>query len=82
MTGAEQKLSTVYADLGNKYRLLETTENKLNTTADSLKTQYKEKLGVDPYEAIMEMYNNNYAYNAALKVGSQLMSSSLFDFVR
>ncbi len=82
MTGAEQKLSTVYADLGNKYRLLETTENKLNTTADSLKTQYKEKLGVAPYEAIMEMYNNNYAYNAALKVGSQLMSSSLFDFVR
>lgn len=82
MTGAEQTLSTVYSDLGNKYRLLETTEDKLNTTADSLKQQYKDILGADPYESIMEMYNNNYAYNAALKVGSQLMSSSLFDFVR
>ncbi len=82
MTGAEQTLSTVYSDLGNKYRLLETTESRLNTKADNLKKQYSDKLGADPYEAIMEMYNNNYAYNAALKVGSQLMSSSLFDFVR
>lgn len=82
MTTAEQRLSTTYSDLGNKYRLLETTTTKLNATADSLKIQYKDKLGADPYESIMEMYNNNYAYNAALKVGSQLMSSSLFDFVR
>lgn len=82
MTTAEQKLSTTYSELGNKYRLLETTTTKLNATADSLKIQYKDKLGADPYESIMEMYNNNYAYNAALKVGSQLMSSSLFDFVR
>ena len=82
MTTAEQKLSTIYSDLGNKYRLLETTTKKLNATADSLKIQYKDKLGADPYEAITEMYNNNYAYNAALKVGSQLMSSSLFDFMR
>lgn len=82
MTGAEQTLSTVYSDLGNKYRLLETTESRLKTKADNLTKQYADKLGADPYEAIMEMYNNNYAYNAALKVGSQLMSSSLFDFVR
>lgn len=82
MTGAEQTLSTVYSDLGNKYRLLETTESRLKTKADNLTKQYADKLGADPYEAIMELYNNNYAYNAALKVGSQLMSSSLFDFVR
>lgn len=82
MTTAEQTISTVYADLGNKYSLLEDTTTKLNNTADSLKLQYKDILGADPYESIMEMYNSNYAYNAALKVGSQLMTSSLFDFVR
>lgn len=82
MTTAEQGLGSIYSDLGNKYNLLETTEARLNNTADALTTQYKDKLGADPYESIMEMYNNNYAYNAALKVGSQLLSSSLFDFVR
>lgn len=82
MTTAEHAIGSVYADLGNKYHLLENTETRLNNTKDTLTEQYKDKLGADPYEAIMEMYNNNYAYNAALKVGSQLMSSSLFDFVR
>lgn len=82
MTDAEHTISTVYSDLGNKYKTLETTEDRLNTLTDSLKVQYKDIVGADPYESILEMYNNQYAYNAALQVGSNLMQSSLFDFVR
>lgn len=82
MTEAEHTISTVYSDLGNKYKTLETTEDRLNTLTDSLKVQYKDIVGADPYESILEMYNNQYAYNAALQVGSNLMQSSLFDFVR
>lgn len=82
MTEAEHVVSTVYSDLGNKYKTLDNTEERLNTLTDSLKVQYKDIVGADPYESILEMYNNQYAYNAALQVGSNLMQSSLFDFVR
>lgn len=81
MTETEHTVSTVYSDLGNKYHLLETTEDKLNIEKNSLTEEYKDKLGADPYESIIEMYNNQYAYNASLQVGSKLMSSSLFDFM-
>lgn len=81
MTVSEHSISSFYADLGNKYRLIDDMDNRLGDLMDSLKISYKEKLGADPYESIMEMYNNNYAYNAALQVGSRLMSSSLFDFM-
>lgn len=81
MTSAEQRVSSMYADLGNKYRLLDDMDDRLGELKISLETQYKDKLGADPYEAIMEMFNHQYSYNAALQVGSKLMSSSLFDFV-
>ena len=82
MTESEHKTSTVYSDLGNKYHLIENLETKLNNSLDSLNVQYKDTVGADPYEAIYEMFNNQYSYNAALQVGSNLMSSSLFDFIR
>lgn len=81
MTVSEHSLSSFYSELGNKYRLIDNLDEKLGDLKISLETQYKDKLGADPYESIMEMYSNNYAYNAALQVGSKLMGSSLFDFM-
>lgn len=82
MTESEHKTSTVYSDLGNKYHLIENLETKLKNSLDSLTIQYKDEVGADPYESIYEMFNNKYSYNAALQVGSNLMGSSLFDFIR
>ena len=82
MTVTEHTISTSYSDLGNKYKLLEETATRLDSIEDSLTEQYKDTLGADPYQAIMEMFNNQYSYNAALQEGSKLMTSSLFDFVR
>lgn len=81
MTITEHRVTTVYTDLGNKSRLLEDTENRLTVIKNSLTEQYKDALGADPYAAILEMYNNQYSYNAALQVGSKLLNSSLFDFI-
>lgn len=81
MTTAEQRVSSMYADLGNKYRLIDDMDDRLGELKLSLETQYKDKLGADPYESIIEMYNHQYSYKAALQVGSKLMSSSLFDFM-
>lgn len=82
METSEHTTTTVYSDLGNKYKILEDTDTRLKNLQDSLTVQYKDILGADPYGSILEMYNNQYAYNAALQVGSNLMTSSLFDFVR
>lgn len=74
-------ISTIYSDFGNKYSLLEDLDEKLGKSMDSLTEQYTELLGADTYEAITEMYSYQYSYNAALKMGSQMMQSSLFDYL-
>lgn len=81
MAVAEHKISTVYSDLGTKYALIDTTEDKLKSLQDGLKEQYKDKLGADPYEAIMEMFSYQYSYTASLQLSSKLMESSLFNFI-
>ena len=78
----EHTISTIYSDLGNKYSLVETTKTRLDTLSDNLTEEYKDILGADPYEAITEMYSYQYSYSAALKMGSNLMQSSLFDFIK
>lgn len=82
MVTTEHRVSAVYSDLGNKYRLLDDTTDKLSLEKNNLTEQYTDVWGADPYESIVEMYNSQQAYNAALKVGTNLMSSSLFDFMR
>lgn len=82
MTGTEHQISTVYSSIGTKYSMLETTEKKLESMKDSLEEQYKDKLGADPYQAIMDVYSYQYAYAAAQKAASYMMQSSLFDFIR
>ena len=81
MGEAEHTISRVYTDLGNKSNLLDSTSKRLDALEDSLEARYKDILGADPYEAIMEMYSYQYAYSASLKVGANLMQSSLFDFL-
>ena len=76
------RLGTIYEELGIKYSRLDDTHTRLLSVQDSLTEAYADKLGADPYEAIMEMVSNQYSYNAALKVGSKLMETSLFDFMR
>ena len=82
MTLTEHYVSTVYSDLGNKYSLLETTESKLTLSKQLLTEQYADKMGADPYEAVMEMYSYQYSYSAAQQVATRLFQSSLFDFMR
>jgi len=78
---SEQRISNTYRELGLKQSILTDTQTRLNSTKDTLEKQYKDKLGIDPYDAIVKMYSQQYAYQAAMKVGSNIMQSSLFDFV-
>lgn len=76
------RLGTIYEELGIKYSRLDDTHTRLLSVQDSLTEAYADKLGADPYEAIMEVVSNQYSYNAALQVGTKLMETSLFDFMR
>ena len=81
MTLTEDKISNVYSDLGTKYSLIDTTEDRLKDIKNGLIEQYKDKLGADPYESIMEMFSFQQSYNASLQLSSKLMESSLFNFI-
>lgn len=82
MSSTHSIISTVYSDLGNKYSLLGDLETKFKKQKQSLEEQYKDKLGADPYQAIMDMFSEQYSYSASLQLGSRIMQSSLFDFIR
>ncbi len=82
MTASEHRLGTVYSDLGNKYNILGTTEERLGLDKINLTEQYKNKLGADPYDSIINMYAYQQSYTAALKVSSYMYGTSLFDFMR
>ena len=82
MSSTHSLVSTVYSDLGNKYSLLGDLETKFKKQKQSLEEQYRDKLGADPYQAIMDMFSEQYSYSASLQLGSRIMQSSLFDFIR
>ena len=78
---SESRVSDTYRVLGIKYAALESTQEKLDLTMDTLQAEYSSKLAIDPYDAVVKMYSYHYSYKAAMKVGSNIMQSSLFDFV-
>ena len=78
---SESRVSDTYRVLGIKYAALEATQSKLDITMDTLQAEYSSKLAIDPYDAVVKMYSYQDSYNAAMKVGANIMQSSLFDFV-
>ena len=81
-TLTHSRVGTVYSDIGTKWATMDGLETKHKKTSQNLQEQYKDKLGADPYESIMEMFSYQYSYSASLQMGSKLMQSSLFDFLR
>ena len=78
---SEARVSDTYRVLGIKYAALEATQKTLDITMDTLQAEYSSKLAIDPYDAVVKMSSYQYSYNAAMKVGANIMQSSLFDFV-
>ncbi|SFR84744.1 hypothetical protein [[Clostridium] aminophilum] len=79
---SENRVSNTYRESGVRYALLENTQKSLQLKMDTYQDEYDDRMGIDPYEAIAKMYSDQYAYNAAMQVGSKIMQNSLFDFVK
>ena len=60
---------------------LEKTEIQLKERSDLLNEQREGIEGIDPADAISEMLWANYCYQASLKIGNQVLSQSLLDYM-
>ena len=69
-------------ELGVKSEFLNTTKDRLDDADISIQEQMSGIEGVDMAEAITNFSWDQYAYNAALKVGTSILSSSFIDFMR
>lgn len=67
--------------LGTQTEFLTTTKDRLETNSISLSTQIDNVVNVDMAEAIMNFSWAQYAYNAALKVGNNILTPSFIDFM-
>lgn len=69
-------------ELGVKSEFLNTTKDRLGDAEISIQEQMSGVEGVDMAEAITNYMWDQYAYNASLKVGTSILSSSFIDFMR
>ena len=69
-------------NLGVKSEFLNTTKDRLENNDISLQEQMLKVEGIDPADAITDYMWNQYAYNAALKVGTSILSPSFIDFMK
>ncbi len=68
--------------LGTRTNLLDATKTRMTDSELSLQTEIDNLVNADPAEAIMEYSWADYTYNAALKVGTNILSNSLLDFLK
>lgn len=70
-----------YVELDVKADFLNYNQTYLEDSRDMLNEQITNLEDVDPAEAIMEMSWQQYCYSAALKIGTQILSQSLLDYM-
>ena len=68
--------------IGTRTNFLETTKSRLEDQQLNLTEQYDNVVNVDMAEAITEFSWAQYAYNAALKIGTNILTPSFIDFMR
>ena len=69
-------------ELGTRTEFLTTTKDRLETSEINLATQIDNVVNVDMAEAIMNFSWAQYAYNASLKVGNNILTPSFIDFMK
>ena len=67
--------------IGTRTNFLETTKSRLEDQQINLTEQFDNVVNVDMAEAITEFSWAQYAYNAALKIGTNILTPSFIDFM-
>lgn len=71
-----------HVQLDAQAKYLKTNLEQLKTNKNELNEQIMETESMDPAEAITEMTWAQYCYNAALRIGTQILSQSLIDYMQ
>ncbi len=71
-----------YADLEARAQYLQQNQTRLETQGDYLQEERLNLEQVDLADAITEFSWDYYCYSAALKIGTELLSQSLIDYMR
>ena len=77
----DEIISAFASDISGEVEFLETNKDRLKDQHDALNVELANLEDVDPADAITEFLYNYTCYNAALKVGTQLLSQSLIDYM-
>lgn len=78
---ASDRMNKAHVELDAKTTFLKTNQERLTATGDNLNEQVVNVEDVDPAQAIMELVWAQQAYNAALKVGTNIIPQSLLDYM-
>lgn len=70
-----------HVQLDARAKYLKTNLEQLTATKEQLNEQIMETESMDPAEAITEMTWAQYCYNAALRIGTNILSQSLIDYM-
>ena len=80
--GGRNKVLEQVTVLGTQTEFLTATKERLESTDIRLSTQIDNIVNVDMAGAITDFSWAQYAYNAALKVGNNILTPSFIDFMR
>ena len=78
----DEIISAFASDISGEVEFLETNKDRLKDQHDALNVELANLEDVDPADAITEFLYNYTCYNAALKVGNNVLSESLMDYLR
>lgn len=79
---ASSRIMDSITELGVKSEFLTTTKDRLENEEIAINEQMENVEGIDMAAAITDYMWNQYAYNAALKVGTSILSASFIDFMK
>lgn len=82
LSNKSDDLQDQFTKIGAKGQLLTATTTKLENEKENIEIQYKDAMGVNAAKAITDYSYAQYVYNAALKVGTSILSPSLLDFMK
>lgn len=81
LNAAQEHTTEKYVELDAKASFLKTNSSRLSTEVTNLNEQVLDVEQINLADAITELSWNQMCYNAALKIGTQLLSQSLIDYM-
>ncbi len=82
LTEMSDNILVQIAEVGERGKFVEFLNDRMSSDKLNLKTKQAKIEGVDEAEAITEYYSARLAYQSALQMGSKIIQSTIFDYLR